>query len=110
TVVVAVPHRRRHADGGELADRKPYEPPDEDEEEDEDEDDDEETAEAADSQRIYTEAIAAIRGESKHPSEALNEFIQTFGRAALEGLRKEITDQATAETFGAGGRTVRRHG
>ncbi|MET1083307.1 MAG: hypothetical protein ABWY12_09715 [Burkholderiales bacterium] len=46
--------------------------------------------EEAETQRVAEEAIAALEGQSPRPREALNEYIETFGRSTLEELRAEI--------------------
>lgn len=43
------------------------------------------------------EAVAALRGESKNPQEALRAFVQRFGRDALEELRQMVQGGAGSE-------------
>lgn len=125
TMVIGVPKHDRRAYGG-----RPGYPPSDDEEEEEEvlpdeeqeevppEGEEQDTAEPApeeqDNQRIYEEAVRALRGESRHPSEALNEFIAVFGRQSLEQLRKELGlaegGPVEEEEFAAGGRMVRGPG
>lgn len=94
----------RKQDGGEPA----YEPEEEENgEELEDEDDDEEeepgSPEEADNRRITIEAARALRGESRNPEEAIQEFLEVFGRQRLEELRRMVADEEEPE---AGGQSV----
>jgi hypothetical protein len=46
--------------------------------------------EEIDNERIVVEALRALEGKSKHPEEALNEFIETFGRDELDVLKAMV--------------------
>ena len=90
TIMIGVPKpRRRMADGAAVGEplRPPYQPPDEDEDEDEDEE------EEGDEEAIVAEALRALRGESRNPEMALQEFVETFGREALGELRQMAMGQ-----------------
>lgn len=110
TLIIATPvHKKsRHAAAGmAMPDRIDYpELPDDDDDEEDSEDDI--TPEEADNQRIYSEAVAALRGNSKRPQEALNEFIETFGRKALDTLRRDINPDEME--MAGGGRLLRGAG
>lgn len=50
----------------------------------------ESSPEETETQRVHEEAIRALEGESQRPEQALNEYIETFGRSTLEVLRSEL--------------------
>lgn len=76
---------RRMAAGGYPAE------PDDDEEDDTDDDDDEPgSPEEAENRRVVHEAAEALRGKHGKPDEAINEFIETFGRGELDYLRSLV--------------------
>jgi len=112
----------RRADGG-----KPGYEPDEEEEEEPPPDDEEETGdkaateedtgdeapEEADNRRIVVEAAKALRGESKDPQEAIQEFLEVFGRQKLEQLRADVLgeeEDQPAEKYAVGGRFIQGPG
>ena len=104
TLVIAAPKGRgrpdRKQDGGEPA----YEP-----DEDDDLEDDEalpDSPEEADNRRIMVEAAKALRGESKNPDEAIDEFLEVYGREELEALRQMVSEEEPPEKMAAGGRLV----
>lgn len=79
---------------------------DEDDDDDEDEDDDEDSPEEQDNKRIVAEATKALQGKSKHPDEAINDFIETFGKRELAALRAMVRGDDTDEEAMASGRLV----
>ena len=99
TVMIAVPRSskpRRRQEGGEA-----YGPAEPDEEEDlEDEEDLEEEApgspEEEDNRRIVIEAAKALRGESQNPEEAINEFLEVYGRERLQELKRFVAEEEEA--------------
>lgn len=88
----------RKQDGGEpIFEPKapPYPPEEEEDEELEDDEEEEEpgSPEEADNRRITIEAAKALRGESKNPDEAIQEFLEVFGRQRLEELRSMVSEE-----------------
>lgn len=107
---MATADRKQH--GGEPA----YEPEEEDEDLPLPDEDEEEAApgspEEADNNRIMAEAAKALRGESKHPQEAIEEFLDVFGRDRLEELRSMVAgdgeeeEELPEQQMSSGGRLV----
>jgi hypothetical protein len=67
--------------------------------------------EEEDNRRIVIEAAKALRGESQNPEEALNEFLEVYGKQKLEELKafvaeEEAEPEEPAYGMAEGGRLV----
>ena len=105
TLVVSQP--KRGMAKAKAADRKQgggepsYDPAEEEEDlplpDEEEEETEPGSPEEADNRRITLEAAKALRGESKNPDEAIQEYLEVFGRERLEELRSMVTDEEPEE-------------
>ena len=81
------------------------------------EDDEEElppdSPEEEDNRRVMIEAAKALRGESKNPDEAIQEFLEIYGKQRLEELRQMVSEEEEPaegeelpEQMASGGRLI----